>query len=314
MWQRFTEQSRRVVFFAQEEAGKLGEHYVSTEHLLLGLLRTNDNVASRVLGRLGIGIDDLRQLLERQVKRSTASAGDMQLTPRAKAVIDLAGEEARLLGNKYIGTEHLLLGMIREGEGLAGRVLLSRDVTIERTRAVIVALQAEHQRDADLLKPVKRENVPSQMESLLESLPKPVRDVILDFYETVGAGKSNASKRSPAHGDRGVAKALDGIPYIEVATDAAAFVCLADIFTAKDAHGYRAMADGDQTMFLLPVGTPLKLLVPPPNSGDASKAGFYVRVLSGAHEGYAGWVFRTAFEWIGPDETAFPPNTGKSNL
>ena len=134
MWQRFTERARKVVFYAQEEAGRLGENYVSTEHLLLGLVRENDSVAARILDRLGVSLGRIRSEIERQVARGDGRLGqDMQLTPRAKRVIDLAYDEARQLKNDYIGTEHLLLGLIREGEGMAGSAgRAGRD--LERTR------------------------------------------------------------------------------------------------------------------------------------------------------------------------------------
>src|SRR5579862_2229705 len=142
MWQRFTERARKVVFYAQEEAGRLGENYVSTEHLLLGLVRENDSVAARILDRLGVSLGRIRSEIERQVTRGDGRLGqDMQLTPRAKRVIDLAYDEARQLNNNYIGTEHLLLGLIREGEGLAGRVLAKLGVDLERTRREVMALQ-----------------------------------------------------------------------------------------------------------------------------------------------------------------------------
>ncbi|MDO8587161.1 MAG: ATP-dependent Clp protease ATP-binding subunit [Armatimonadota bacterium] len=142
MWQRFTERARRVVFFAQEEAGRLGENYVSTEHLLLGLVRESDSVAARILERMGVSLSKIRTEIERQVSRGDGRLGqDMQLTPRAKRVIDLAYDEARQLNNNYIGTEHLLLGLIREGDGLAGRVLSKLGVDIERTRREVMSLQ-----------------------------------------------------------------------------------------------------------------------------------------------------------------------------
>ncbi|NLN76831.1 MAG: ATP-dependent Clp protease ATP-binding subunit [Armatimonadetes bacterium] len=142
MWQRFTERARRVVFFAQEEAGRLGENYVSTEHLLLGLVRENDSVAARILDRMGVSLGRIRSEIERQVARGDGRLGqDMQLTPRAKRVIDLAYDEARTLNNNYIGTEHLLLGLIREGEGLGGKVLQKLGVDIERTRREVTSLQ-----------------------------------------------------------------------------------------------------------------------------------------------------------------------------
>jgi len=142
MWQRFTERARRVVFFAQEEAARLGENYVGTEHLLLGLVRESDSVAARILDRLGVPLGRIRADIERQVTRGHGNLGqDMQLTPRAKRVIDLAYEEARQLNNNYIGTEHLLLGLIREGDGLAARVLVKQGADLERTRREVYAMQ-----------------------------------------------------------------------------------------------------------------------------------------------------------------------------
>src|SRR5690242_14071423 len=145
MWQRFTERARRVVFLAQEEAGRLGENYASTEHLLLGLIRENDSVAARILDRLGVSLGRIRSEIERQIARGNGRTDlDIQLTPRAKRVFNLAFDEARLLGDENIDTEHLLLGLIREGEGLAGRVLIKLGVELERAREI-----AGHIKNAD---------------------------------------------------------------------------------------------------------------------------------------------------------------------
>lgn len=142
MWQRFTERARKVVYFAQEEATKFGEGYVSTEHLLLGLVRESDSVAARVLEKLGVSLSRIRQEVEKQLPRGEArTQAEMTLTPRAKRVIDLAYDEARNLSNNYIGTEHLLLGLIREGDGLAGRVLSKLGVELDRARREVMALQ-----------------------------------------------------------------------------------------------------------------------------------------------------------------------------
>jgi ATP-dependent Clp protease ATP-binding subunit ClpA len=141
MWQRFTERARRIVFFAQEEAARLGENYVNTEHLLLGLVRENDSVAACILERMGVSLNRIRSEVERQVTRGNGQVQDLQLTPRGKRVVDLAYDESRLLSNNYIGTEHLLLGLIREEEGLAGRVLAQQGVDLERTRQEVRALQ-----------------------------------------------------------------------------------------------------------------------------------------------------------------------------
>lgn len=143
MWQRFTERARKVVFFAQEDAAALGENYVGSEHLLLGLLREPDSVAGRILSSLGLDPDTIVQDLRRQVAHGEGRLGrDMQLTPRAKRVIDYAYDEARQLDNNYIGTEHLLLGLIRDVEGVAGRVLARAGADLETARQAIRQLQA----------------------------------------------------------------------------------------------------------------------------------------------------------------------------
>jgi ATP-dependent Clp protease ATP-binding subunit ClpC len=142
MWQRFTERARKVVFYAQEEAQKFGEGYVSTEHLLLGLVRESDSVAARVLDQLGISLAKIKREVEETLPRGDHKSGqEMALTPRAKRVIDLAYDEARNLNNNYIGTEHLLLGLIREGDGLAGRVLAKMGVELEKARKEVMSLQ-----------------------------------------------------------------------------------------------------------------------------------------------------------------------------
>ncbi len=142
MWQRFTEHARRVVYFSQEEAGRLGQNYVSTEHLLLGLIRENDSKSARILDALGVNSEQIRSEIEGQVEHGQRRPGqDMQLTPGAKRVVDLAYKEARRLNHNHIGSEHLLLGLIREGDGLAGQVLAKLGVDLKRTRQEVQRLQ-----------------------------------------------------------------------------------------------------------------------------------------------------------------------------
>ena len=151
MWMRFTEGARKVVFYAQEEAGRLGESYVATEHLLLGLMRESDSVATRILDCMGVSLRTIRREIERQVTRSDVRLGqDMQLTPRAKRVIDLAYDEARRLNNNYIGTEHLLLGLIREGDGMAAKTLGKLNITLEQARQELRDLTGGKQAPASL--------------------------------------------------------------------------------------------------------------------------------------------------------------------
>lgn len=142
MWQRFTEPARRVIFYAQEEAQTFGEGYVSTEHILLGLVRFDNTLAERVLQAMGCDLKQVRSEVTKQLPRGDGRPSqDMSLTPRAKRVIDMAYDEARNLNNNFIGTEHLLLGLIREGEGLAGRVLAKLGVRLDLTRQTVMAHQ-----------------------------------------------------------------------------------------------------------------------------------------------------------------------------
>jgi hypothetical protein len=145
MWQRFTERARKVVYFAQEEAARFGHNFVGTEHLLLGLVREEDSLAGRILtGRLGISLSSIRSNVEKQVTRGPGCKGqEMALTPRAQRTIDLCYEESRRLNNNYIGTEHLLLGLIMEPDGLGGRVLRELGADLARTRAEVTAMHEQ---------------------------------------------------------------------------------------------------------------------------------------------------------------------------
>lgn len=144
MWQRFTEAARKVVFYAQEEAQRFGEGYVSTEHLLLGLLREPDCTGCEAIIAQNIQPDRIRMEVEKQLPSSDRGPfTDMTLTPRAKRVVDLAYDSARNLNNDFIGTEHLLLGLIREGDGLAGKVLAKVNLRLDRTTEVVQELQKQ---------------------------------------------------------------------------------------------------------------------------------------------------------------------------
>lgn len=135
MWQRFTERARRVVFFAQEEAARCGTSLVDTEHLLLGLTREHDSVAGQMFTRMGAPPGVVMAKVVPHLSQGDGTVGqDMQLTPASKKAIDEAYEESLSKGDNYIGTEHLLAGLIREGEGLAARVLGELGVTLDRTR------------------------------------------------------------------------------------------------------------------------------------------------------------------------------------
>ncbi len=133
---KFTERARRVLTLAQEEAQRFNHNYIGTEHLLLGLVREGEGVAAKVLANLGVELNKVRSAVEFIIGRGDRSVlGEIGLTPRAKKVIELAVDEARRLNHHYIGTEHLLLGLVREGEGIAAGVLESLGVNLERVRA-----------------------------------------------------------------------------------------------------------------------------------------------------------------------------------
>ncbi|MFC1935138.1 Clp protease N-terminal domain-containing protein, partial [Chloroflexota bacterium] len=137
-FEKFSERARRVLTIAQEEARNLNHSYIGTEHILLGLAREEEGVAARVLTSLGVGLGKIRSAVEFIIGRGEKpTTGETGLTPKAKKVIELAIDEARQLGHNYIGTEHLLLGLLREGEGDAFSVLDSLGVTLEKTRAEI---------------------------------------------------------------------------------------------------------------------------------------------------------------------------------
>ncbi len=134
-FEKFSERARKVLTFAQEEAQHLNHSYIGTEHILLGLLREEEGVAAKVLTNLGVGLNKVRASVEFIIGRGEKpSAGETGLTPRARRVIELAIDEARYLGHSYIGTEHLLLGLLREGEGIAAGVLDSFGITLDRAR------------------------------------------------------------------------------------------------------------------------------------------------------------------------------------
>jgi ATP-dependent Clp protease ATP-binding subunit ClpA len=138
-FEQFTNRARIVMTLAQDEAQRLGHNYMGTEHLLLGLAREGEGVAAVALKRLGVSLDDARAAVLHIIGHSDRIvAGEVGLTPRAKKVIALAVDEARRMGHHYIGTEHLLLGLLHEGEGIACGVLESLGVNLERARGAVI--------------------------------------------------------------------------------------------------------------------------------------------------------------------------------
>jgi len=142
MFNRFTERARKVIILAKEEARRFNHDYIGTEHILLGLIREGEGVAAAVLQKMGVSLENIRLEVEKLVQPgpTTQIIGDIPFTPRAKKALELAAEEARALGHNYIGTEHLLLGLIREGEGVASQVLLNLGLDLNTVRSEIMEL------------------------------------------------------------------------------------------------------------------------------------------------------------------------------
>jgi len=141
MFERFSQRARRVVVLAQEEARILNHNYIGTEHILLGLIREGEGLAARALESLGISLEAVRQQVEQIIGRGQqAPSGHVPFTPRAKKVLELSLREAKALGHNYIGPEHILLGLIREGSGVAAQVLVKLGADLNRVRHQVVQL------------------------------------------------------------------------------------------------------------------------------------------------------------------------------
>jgi len=168
MFERFSQRARRVVVLAQEEARLLNHNYIGTEHILLGLSREGEGVAAKALESLGISLDAVRQQVEKIVGRGQqAPSGHIPFTPRAKKVLELSLREAKALGHNYIGTEHILLGLIREGSGVAAQVLVKLGADLNRARQQVVQLLHGYQgEDVTGEGPPLPDDAPTRVDSL----------------------------------------------------------------------------------------------------------------------------------------------------
>jgi hypothetical protein len=145
MFERFTERARRVVVLAQEEARRLDHNWIGTEHILLGLIREGEGIAAKTLESLDISLDAVRQKVEEIIGRGQQPpSGHIPFTPRTKKVLELALRESQQLGHNYIGTEHILLGLIREGDGVAAQVLVTLGADLNRVRQQAIQLLHGH--------------------------------------------------------------------------------------------------------------------------------------------------------------------------
>ena len=141
MFDRFTDRARRVIVLAQDEARMLNHNYIGTEHLLLGLIHEGEGVAAKALESLGISLEAVREQVEEIIGQGQqAPTGHIPFTPRAKKVLELSMREALQLNHPYIGTEHILLGLIREGEGVAAQVLIKLGADLNRVRNQVLQL------------------------------------------------------------------------------------------------------------------------------------------------------------------------------
>ena len=144
MFRRFTQRARNTVIHAQEEARELGHQAIGTEHILLGLLREGEGVGAKALMNLGVDLENVREEIKKYIGQNETdnqeAAGDLPITPRVKKVFNNAFDEARMQGVNYVGTEHLLLAILREEESVAGQVLLSMGVRLDDLREQVILL------------------------------------------------------------------------------------------------------------------------------------------------------------------------------
>src|SRR6266511_3028538 len=171
LFQRFTDRARRAVHLAQEEARLLRHNYVGTEHLLLGLLYEGEGIAAQALGSLGVSLQAVRGQVEQLIGRGpTTPTGHIPFTPRAKKVLELSLREALALGHNYIGTEHLLLGLVREGEGVAAQVLGRFDADHARLREQVLRLVTDDCQEPGAPTRLVRVSVPADLVEAAERL------------------------------------------------------------------------------------------------------------------------------------------------
>jgi len=185
---RFTQRVRKVLFLARDEAGRMQHDYIGTEHLLLGIIREGEGIAARVLQRLGIDFTQIQQAIEEVItpQSGTITIGEIPFTPRAKRVLEISIDEARIHNHNYVGTEHLLLALIKEGEGVASRVLAELGADHERVRREILKMLGSVERPKEKEKPEKKRETPV-LEQFGRNLTDMAREGKLD--PTIGRGK-----------------------------------------------------------------------------------------------------------------------------
>ncbi|MFJ7748087.1 ATP-dependent protease ATP-binding subunit ClpC [Peribacillus sp. NPDC097295] len=186
MFGRFTERAQKVLALAQEEAIRLGHNNIGTEHILLGLVREGDGIAAKALFALGLGPEKIQKEVENLIGRGQDTAQTIHYTPRAKKVIELSMDEARKLGHSYVGTEHVLLGLIREGEGVAARVLNNLGVSLNKARQQVLQLLGSNESGGHQGSATSNASTPT-LDSLARDLTAIAREDSLD--PVIGRGK-----------------------------------------------------------------------------------------------------------------------------
>ncbi len=189
MFGRFTERAQKVLALAQEEASRLGHSGVGTEHILLGLVREGEGIAAKALVSLGLSSDKIQKEVEKIIGRGPGQSAGMAYTPRAKKVIELSIDEARKLGHNYVGTEHILLGLIREGEGVAARVLANLGVSLNKARQQVLQLLGGDAHEGH------QENQQSANTPTLDSLARDLTQMARDQKLDPVIGRSNEIER-----------------------------------------------------------------------------------------------------------------------
>lgn len=341
MWQRFTERARRVVYYAQEEAKMLEDGWVSPEHLLLGMLREPDSLCGKIILAAGVSLGQLREAILPQLSTGQGTALDMQLTPGAKRVIDLSYDEAKNLNNNYIGTEHLLLALLRMEDTIAGKTLLESGLTYETILDAIKQLQDGGKispKDSpastlvDALRQVQQQAADAAGSTLEagKGFPAQIQEIIQRLREQAMGGRAETQAAAiettgeaatqlgpPFTGDLGLLQSARGHSNVEVLLDEKALEAYLLSMAARDTHGYEQLLTSAK-MLATPAGTEVKALVPGYVSsplvkrGDATnipeKGVFHlIRLLSGPFVGQKGYVDISNFQYVGPDERPFPP-------
>ncbi len=206
MFERFTDRARRVVVLAQEEARMLNHNYIGTEHILLGLIHEGEGVAAKALEAMDISLESVREQVEEIIGQGTqAPSGHIPFTPRAKKVLEYSLREALQLGHNYIGTEHILLGLIREGEGVAAQVLTNLGADLPRVRQQVIQLLNGYQGSSSSLEATQE---PAAAASVPSSSPSrgrggtPSTSLVLDQFGRNLTAAAREGKLDPVMGVR----------------------------------------------------------------------------------------------------------------